>query len=559
MTTASACLMKRPLTHQTDEMARRIFRGALPPVWVVNGHKTDYGKDYHVEIAEPGGELAGTSFYVQLKGQGKSRLDAGGDRLRFILESRHARYYHDKVLDLPVFLVVADVAAGRAWWLFLQPALRKDQAWRRQKSVTITIPLGNELADTAKLRGAVEAANRWMRLQHPVAVTESIEAATQRIRDTDPRFDAKLQMSDHGPLFQLLPKEPINLRFAIKGEASRIADKVRELDRGLLVTFEPGELQIEGSALFAQAETDGCRLQTAVDQHGTVTVVSRDATGAELGRLADVPGRLTGGRSELWFRGGLSGSPVEVEVGPLEPGASGTFRLGLAMDRWEGQPLRHLPYFDRIRGFYGNLASAAILLVEVQHLGNTIFRVTVPPEGGDLIPAVARYLETLRKARVVAERFGVNPAWTLAGFDKTSRDAAEEVYAIFFLAGHTEPAPRVELSATLDGTSLPANLMDGKEFTEMKIESDCTAPMLGEKLPLGRLVHEFTEMGPPRVLSPRTGRRTQRTRAPLWSFRGKGGGKVRGTGLKVVFTGSDQNSMSIRQAEPGTSARAIAR
>jgi hypothetical protein len=543
--------VKRPLPHQTDELARRIFRSALPPAWVVNSHTIDYGKDYHVEIAEPGGDLTGIGFYVQLKGQGKSRLSAAGDRVTFSLESKYARYYHDRVKDLPVFLVVADVQTERAWWLFLQPALQKDQTWRTQKSITVSIPSANELTETSKLRGAVEAANRWMRLQHPAAVTESIEAATQRIRDTDPRFDAKFQMSDHGPLFQLLPKEPVQLRFAIKGEHSRVAEKVRALDRGHLVAFEPGELKIQGSALFARAETDGCRLQTAVDQPATVTVISRDGNGSELKRLTDVPGRVTGGRSELWFRGGLSGSPLEVDVGPLELGGRGTFRLGLTMVRWEGQPIRHLPYFDRIREFYANLASASHLLVEVLHLGYTVFSVTVPTEGGDLIPAVAHYLDALWKTRVLAERFGVNPAWTFAGFDKTTRDTAEELYAVFFLGGHREPAPRLQLSATLDGRSVPANVMEGKEFVPMTIESDCTAPLLGEKLSLGRLVHEFSEMGPPRVLSPRAAKNTRRKHAARWSFRGKGAGKARGKGRTVVFTGSDQNEMSIRQARPG--------
>src|SRR3954466_15867105 len=103
--------MKRPLTHQTDELARRTFRNLLPPAWVANSHATDYGKDYLVEIAEAGGELTGISFYVQLKGQGRPRLNAGGDRVTYSLDSKHARYYHDRVTDLPVFLVVVDVGA----------------------------------------------------------------------------------------------------------------------------------------------------------------------------------------------------------------------------------------------------------------------------------------------------------------------------------------------------------------------------------------------------------------------------------------------------------------
>ena len=71
--------MKRPRSHEIDEMAMRVFQCALPPSWVVNKQPLDYAKDYLVEIVEAG-TLTGITFLVQLKGQeslSRNRLQAG--------------------------------------------------------------------------------------------------------------------------------------------------------------------------------------------------------------------------------------------------------------------------------------------------------------------------------------------------------------------------------------------------------------------------------------------------------------------------------------------------
>ncbi len=37
--------MKKPLAHQIDTLAQRVFESALPPSWVANPHRHDCGKD----------------------------------------------------------------------------------------------------------------------------------------------------------------------------------------------------------------------------------------------------------------------------------------------------------------------------------------------------------------------------------------------------------------------------------------------------------------------------------------------------------------------------------
>ena len=58
--------MKRPRSHEIDELAQRIFRVALPPEWIPREQKPDYGIDYTVDVYE-GGRPTGLPFGVQLK------------------------------------------------------------------------------------------------------------------------------------------------------------------------------------------------------------------------------------------------------------------------------------------------------------------------------------------------------------------------------------------------------------------------------------------------------------------------------------------------------------
>src|SRR6266849_659537 len=113
--------MKRPRSHEIDELAMRIFQGALPPSWVVNKPPSDYAKDYFVEIVEDE-QLTGKTFVVQLKGEEALKTSKNGAHVTFYLKKKHAVYYADKV-RFPVFWVVVDVNKKIGHWLFVQPYL----------------------------------------------------------------------------------------------------------------------------------------------------------------------------------------------------------------------------------------------------------------------------------------------------------------------------------------------------------------------------------------------------------------------------------------------------
>jgi len=488
--------MNKHRTHQIDDLAQRVFREALPPTWVANEQHHDYGKDYLVEIGEENGDLSGSSFYAQLKGQEHAQVSADTDVVKYSLETKYAEYYLDKIRDLPVFLVVVDVNEKKGWWLFLQPVLEGNQAWRERKSITLDLPAANALADTERLRLAVIEAKKWLRLHHAESIHDSVVAHKERVRRTDPRFDVAVSLVNDQPVFTLSAKEEVPITFAFTGDGKEIEKKIADLlDKGAMVTFQPGEIKVTGSKLFERFEEVGCAMQAGLDLPGALTLTCQDADGRDLVRLSDVPGRLTGGRKELWFEGTLTNSPLTLKVGPIAPGMGGSAKINLNVRCWSGQRLRQLAYFDRLYSFFQAVPKSATCVIQCQVDGNDVFSVGPALHTLPLAKPFASYLESLWKARRVAEHFDVNPVWSFEDFDREEQENVEQLYAVVFGTGWSKPMPKVRLTADcLRKTFCPEVAKKAAKPGAVRFTSDCSYSLMGEKFEVGRLgrVDEFS-------------------------------------------------------------------
>jgi len=534
--------MKRDRNHQIDELAKQIFYAAIPVTWHYNEHRADYGKDFEVEIGEANGDQTGITFYVQLKGQEHAQITSDGRWVRFSkLEWKHATYYLDQVQDLPVFLVVVDVKARKGWYVFLQQQLRFDQSWRTQKSVTVLLPIGNDLADSAKLRQAIEEARREMRRMNPPALQDAIEGQRERIREADPRLEAELIVRNGQPGFTLHPKEKVNLGFHFQGKREEVGPKVTDLlERGLLVQFGPGEMSIQGSKLFQEFEKVGGALQIAIRQAGTFTFLCKGVDGQELDRLSEVPGQYTGGMKELCFEGGFEASPLSIKVGPITPGAGGSIILNMRLGAWDGQRLRLLAFFDRLHRFFNALALSSEVAVECCYHGNLWFSMRAPWQDKGITGPLTEYLGVTDKARKLAERFRIDPTWTIVSFDNETRQAVEEMYGVFFENGWRRKVSGMGITATLDRRP--------KENSPVPIKttSNIVFNLLGENIEVGRIVHEFTNM----VIQPAR-RKPVVDRRPYARFFGpRDIRKKIKKWVKVLLTATENTVLTIRMAEP---------
>lgn len=489
--------MKRPRSHQIDEEAQRVFQNALPSSWVVNKQENDYAKDYLVEVGHGNGDLTGTNFFVQLKGHGNANFSKDRLTVRHTLRHRYAKYYLDKVKDLPVFLVVIDTTRKEGWWLFLQPVLQKDQGWRKQKSFVIELPTANSISDVPLLQAAIEDAKKWMRIAHPESIQDSIAGHKQRLIATDPRFDVKVGFINEEPRFQLLAKEPVSLQFTMAGEREIIKKKFDDLiNKGLEVAFQPGEVKISGSALFEQFEHSGGKIQSQVCFPGTVTLITIDETGNELGRLSELSGQYTGGQLELRFEGTLARSPLTLKIGPLGEGIGGSVSVSMHLLNWNGQRLLQLAYFDQIKPLFASLPHSVSTKLECRKDGNVFFSITLPLQMQSFAKALSKMFESLWKGRQIAQRFNVNPVWTLERWDEDTIDNVNELYAIFFGNGWSRRMKNARITAQCERDSFKHSALKKADNPGLirLVSDEVQYDFCGEFVSVGTIVREFTLM-----------------------------------------------------------------
>lgn len=250
--------MKRPKSHQIDELAQRIFRDAIPQSWVVNEQHEDYGIDYLVQIGKDNGDLTGINFFVQLKGQeavSKSALDGS---ITFPLSSKHAKYYVEQVKDLPVFLVVVDVMNKCGWMLFLQRTLRNDLRWRQQKSRTVSIPHGNQIHDTKKFLNEVGDAKQWLRRHFPDFHTPFLQQCVHHLF-VDHALPAA-EIIDNGMIERMLilwvPQSPNGIS-VFDAEANAWEHEVN-------VDMLHIDIYADGRFLISYCDDDGCLVDVRI-------------------------------------------------------------------------------------------------------------------------------------------------------------------------------------------------------------------------------------------------------------------------------------------------------
>jgi hypothetical protein len=492
--------MKRPRSHQIDELAQRRFRDAIPPTWVVNKQENDYGIDYHVQIGEDSADLTGIGFFVQLKGQENADLSANGMLVKYCLEIKYAAHYLDRIRDLPVFLVVVDVTTKKGWWLFLQSELEADQSWRQKTGkkpcTTVHLPISNDISETTSLSSAVEEAKKWMRLHHPESIHDAVVAHKERIARIDPRFDAKADLVGDHPFFTLMPKEDVVVSMNFKKTQETAKKAIDLLDNGVMVDFEPGEVTISGSGLFEQFEQTGGAMKVALALPTTITLICLDAEGKQLARINDMPGHLTGGRKQQWCGATFPGWPMTITIGPISVVGPGPTKINVSLDfkKWYGQHLLSLAYFDRFQQFFTAVSSSTSMSIICQHNGNTFLPLTWPIDGKGFFPEVADVLELIRKARQVARKLSVNPIWAIRDNDEDTLDTIEELYGIHFDGGWSSATPNVRI--TWKSESVPTHSEDALNGRRcpIRIISNLVYLFLGEKVMVKQVLRDYSDM-----------------------------------------------------------------
>ena len=222
--------MERPQEHVTQTESFNILAQTIPSKWIIRDiNNPDYGLDKAVEVVD-GTKVTGKELLVQVKGT--YVIDIKDGFVSFSLEVDKLKYYLHR--DSPVILTVVDVPSKKCYWLFMQEYIhdvleQSNPQWRNQTTVTIKIPVANEVSSTLpQLRRIAFAGSTYIfskRLTNiPVNHFEHWKSNTEAIQKM-------LKVSDN-----FLQKE-----FQAKFEVSYLHQKENEYDKSLEMLIKIAE------------------------------------------------------------------------------------------------------------------------------------------------------------------------------------------------------------------------------------------------------------------------------------------------------------------------------
>lgn len=107
---------------------------------------TDYGIDVLVKTFDEEGYAENGEILIQLKASDGLSYSSDGSYIAFEIEVKHYNYWKEE--PMPVFLILYDAVAARAYWIYVQESLSAGSGKRpakRAKSMTLRVPVKNEL------------------------------------------------------------------------------------------------------------------------------------------------------------------------------------------------------------------------------------------------------------------------------------------------------------------------------------------------------------------------------------------------------------------------------
>jgi len=187
-------LPRRPRTHVLETESKTFVRNVLPPTWIIDDTRADYGLDLYVEIVN-GEELTGAYFSMQLKATDELVV-RDGDYLSHQCKTSTLRYFLERP-ELVVYLVY-DAQDKQGFWVWIQDYVRNelDSSWRGQETATVKIPLKNKFDHSA-----VQSIAARVRAAHGVAKRLSAVQTTH-----DPHLTYSFHTTESGCAIHVVPK-----------------------------------------------------------------------------------------------------------------------------------------------------------------------------------------------------------------------------------------------------------------------------------------------------------------------------------------------------------------
>ena len=381
--------------------------------WLARAQIPDCYVDFHFEVVE-GGEPSGFEFGIQVKGSKRGQKS----RLKTRMECKHLIYYRDKAC-LPIFIVLVDLVARDAHWVFAQKYLRecpKHGAVNEQQTFTVKFDSADSFDDLERFRAALKDARRYMCDLYPGSTKAAVKAREYELQQLDPDIEVKVAF-DGCEIIRFTTDKPLHYTFqGLNAEGfdsfRRMLDHGDDFEAFVEVTPPDSPLFRElmagknGQIHFIPDRPDGC-LQIIC---------------AGTQELININGKWRVGRKSIRFEGRLEKSPLQVKLQIddwlEEAQAKVSFDTPISLMEWEGQSLLRLAWFDQIVSLVSALANGDQLIIKYfldgTHAGGLTATADKTNPINTSMKRVSNAINWLAKVRQVALHYRVDallPKW----------------------------------------------------------------------------------------------------------------------------------------------------
>jgi hypothetical protein len=396
-----------------DHAAQRYISETLAANWILRERRPDVFLDYEFE-QRVAGEPTGRTAYIQLKGQATRWADS--THTKVVMETKHLRYYRNAV-RVPCFVILVDTEKRRAHYLFVQPWLEQNvDRLESQTTLTLPIPLANELENHPRLNSDFNRAIAWMGDRFPGMPEAAVSSIEKFYEALDDRFSVQVTAKSSGRTVEVRGRAAAaEVSMNVTGiKREQLPEIMRALDWGKAFQVADVNVSAKGSPLFEELCKPGrgtVSWKPSVELRCSMTFeVSYKRKRSSLVLHA----KLTSGSKGLSIESDVSGCPIHAELllfsEKTERGLRAQLNLQLRAAAWVQVDLLSAPRRESVTSFVAAIEGGSEVSLRIS-TDSGEFKIKVPRNAGNFEALKARsdWFRLISDAALVAQRYGLAP------------------------------------------------------------------------------------------------------------------------------------------------------
>lgn len=183
------------------------------------------------------------------------------------------------------------------------------------------------------------------------------DASAKSLEVLDPRFNVISSYQAGITKFSLSAKENINLKVTIKNKKNYSRKYHELLSKGESFSIDMSDVSTSGSPLIEEIVKESGGVLTLSSQDiDVVMIVSLTNRSNQVSEaLVEMHGKLFSGLKALTFSGQCFSELLNIKAVFPHKGSKTDFRMYVSFDKWSGENVINLPYFNKIKSIYDRI------------------------------------------------------------------------------------------------------------------------------------------------------------------------------------------------------------